>query len=601
MSRGRWFGLGLLLLLVAPATLLLHTLQARPLRLDWLYLRIAWELRRHEPGSQVALPVWLERWAPAPGGLPDHSPQADEARHARAVRDLAHWSGYHCSDYADLQRESCEVLGYHLRMQVEGERWRLYSYPVNPLFGVQSNLPGQIIGGADYRRWDDADRAIARMQAAGAAVDGVLAGLEQRRAAGLTPPRLLVEHVLRELRAFIALPPARSVLMAGFRQRLGAIGVQPDDARRREREAAAQAAIESVVYPGWQRLIAHFESLQAEARSDHGAWAQPDGDAWYAYAVRLHTTTELTPQQVYALGQQQVAALSAEADAALQALGEREGSVGERLLRLAARSDQGFGQGSAARTALLNETRRVVARSRVMLEPYFERIGAAPVAVEPVPRSREASAPLAYYLSSRDGAGGVLYLNLRDPADLPRFALPTLAHHEAIPGHHLQGMVQRGLDLPAFRHELLLPAFAEGWAMYAERLAGEAMAEDPLQRLGRLQSELFRAARLVVDSGLHYQRWERERAVTYLQQTAGLGARDANAEVDRYLVYPGQALSFMIGMQRFLDARERARQQLGARFDYPSFHRAALGGGRLPLDLLDRRIDRYIAERGAQP
>lgn len=577
--------------------LLLHTWFARPLRLDWLFARVAIE-QRLEGAAAVDESAWWGRFA---SPTPDYSPEAERDRLARAGRSLSHWRGFDCADYAGIEGESCRVLGHALELQVEGGRWRLYSFPVNPLFGAQANLPAQLIGPAGYRDWAQADAAIARLQDSPRIIDGLLAALDERRTAGLLPPRSLVRQVLRELRAFTAVPAQQNALMAGFRERVSRLASDPAEARRQQREQAALLAVERDFYPAWQRLIAHFEALDALSLTEDGAWSRPQGEAWYAYSIRVHLGEAQDPLRIHAQGLAEVARLEHELDPRLRAFGLQQGSVGERLRQLAAQPEQQFASGAAGGQAALTAVRHAIVEARGRAGAYFDQVDAAPIQVQAVPLSRQASAPLAYYVGARGEAGGTLFVNLRDPAELPRFSLPTLIHHEVIPGHHLQLQAQARAGLPAFRAGLTFSAYSEGWAMYAEHFAGEiGMTTDAAAEIGRLQSELFRAARLVVDTGLHHQRWSRQRAIDYLRQRVGLGPRDATAEVDRYLVYPAQALSFTLGMQALLDMRAAAQSTLGERFRWRDFHRAVLAGGRMPLPLLRQRVQGYIeaAARG---
>jgi uncharacterized protein (DUF885 family) len=407
-----------------------------------------------------------------------------------------------------------------------------------------------------------------------------------------------MQAVADELQRTLAIAPAQHPLLADWRARLSTLDAGGKSPQRRALEGRAQAAIEAGLYPAWRLLRESVMTQLDAARDDQGVWALPDGEAWYAFCVRWHTTTEMDPEAIHALGITEVARLGAQLDAALVAQGYRDGTLGERLQQLVAAPASLYADDADGRRRLLGDFSRHVAAARRVLPELIPRVPAAPLDSDAVPRSRQAALPLAFYQPSSASAPARVFVNLRDLRELPRWALPTLAHHEGLPGHHLEASLHAQAALPAFRQTLSFSAYAEGWAMYAEDLAAEVgLLDDPLARIGHLQSALFRAVRLVVDTGLHHARWERDQAIAYLREKTGLGAMEAEAEVDRYLLYPGQALAFAIGKRRFHAARQRAEAVLGEHFALAEFHAAVLDGGRLPLDLLDRRVDRYIAQR----
>jgi len=590
----RRLGWALALLVAVPPALLLHTAYFRPLRLEWLFARVHWQALRDDP-ERMSLASRLPRWLDdSARRLGDLSPRSLERRYARARRDYAHWQGFDCADYADVLRDSCETLGYSLRLVLDGEPFRFHAFPLDPVFGVQNSLPAYLASQHRIDDWDDADDYIARLEALPAKLASLQETLVERERRGLHPTRRQLDEVLAQLYRFIATSPDNNLLSTSFQRRLAALAPGARNVRRLALEAQVREAVALRVYPAYRALIGVLERQRRQAHDDEGAWALPDGTQWYAHLVRLYTDSEATPAELHALGIGEVVRLSALLDAALRAEGLGEGAIGTRVRQLAARADQRFADSASGRAALLSTLQARLDAARAPVAERLPRPVPPPVEVLRMPPALQASAPGALYAPTSDG--GRLYVNLRNIDEWPRFALPALAHHEGLPGHHAQDWLQRQQPhLPAFRHALAFPAYAEGWAMYAEQFAGELGLNDSLAEIGRLQSELFRAARLVVDTGLHWQRWERERAIRYLEDRVGLAGTDATAEVDRYLAAPGRALSFTVGLHAFRALRAAAHERAGDGFDLTAFHAVVLEGGRMPLPVLERRVMEWAA------
>jgi len=341
--------------------------------------------------------------------------------------------------------------------------------------------------------------------------------------------------------------------------------------------------------------------LLPKTSGNNGVWALPNGAAFYAYSVKMHTTTNMTPEQVHLLGLSEVARIETEMDTILRAEGLTLGSVGARVQGISKRPDQLYPDTDAGRTQIINDFQNIINEINNGLTPYFNNRPKLGVEVERVPVFREQTAPGAYYNPPAfDGSRpGVFSINLRNTAEVAKFSMRTLAYHEAIPGHHFQIALQQELKgVPTFRKVLPFTAFAEGWALYSERLAWEAgFQKAPLDNLGRLQAEMFRAVRLVVDTGMHYKKWTREQSIAYMLEKTGMPETDVVAEIERYLVMPGQALAYKVGMNKILELREKAKTELGAKFDIKAFHDVVLTGGSMPLALLEQRVDQWIAKQ----
>jgi uncharacterized protein (DUF885 family) len=363
----------------------------------------------------------------------------------------------------------------------------------------------------------------------------------------------------------------------------------------------ARVRIEDTVYPAYRRLIAYFEQLDDKVEDNHGVWALPDGDALYALAIKLFTTTDYSADYIHEFGLAEVDRIQAEILGILQQEGW-DVSAGFTVVmqELSERDEFYYSDTTEGREAILADYRAIIDEVSESLDPYFDIQHATPVEVDRIPEFREKTAPGAYYQRPAfDGSRpGTFYANLYDIKATPKYTMRTLAYHEAIPGHHFQiDIQQQQKDLPFFRRMIPFTAYTEGWALYAERVAWElGLQEDRYDNIGRLQAELFRAVRLVVDTGIHAKRWSREQAIDYMMRNTGTTESDVVAEIERYFVMPGQALAYKIGMTKILELRELAQSELGDRFDMRQFHNVVLSNGALPLNILEEVVLDYIRD-----
>src|SRR5690606_320532 len=343
--------------------------------------------------------------------------------------------------------------------------------------------------------------------------------------------------------------PQENLLYTSFADKLGKLEDLDEADRARLLERAEREIAESV-YPAYRNLIAYLEELQPKTTSDDGVWKLPDGDEFYRHMLRYWTTTELDPSEVHDIGLREVEKLQAEMDAILRAEGYTEGSVGERVLSLSQEERFLYPDTDEGRERILTDYQRLIDEVSAGLDDAFDLRPKAPVEVRRVPEFKEKTAPGAYYtMPARDGSmPGIFYANLRSVQEIPRFGMRTLTYHEAVPGHHFQIAIQGELEgLPVVRTMPLFSASSEGWGLYAEQLATElGFQEDPYDRLGYLQAQLFRAVRLVVDTGIHAKRWTREQAIDYMTANTGMPQTDVVAEIERYIVMPVQACADMI-------------------------------------------------------
>ena len=563
--------------------------------------RVAREQRASSPQAMSAALLGTPDEERYLGGLDIPSVAATEAGLAMARRHRAELSGFDRESLDASDALSYDILAWQLDQRISGAAFQWHDFPVNQLMAIHNLLPGFMTAQHPLRNDRDVDFYLQRLGQFPAAFDGTIEVVAHRAERGLLPPRFALEKTIRDSRAFIDGPAADNPLVTELVARADRTGVLSAE-RRQGLETELAAAVERHVFPAYQALIDYLETLLPAATSNDGVWRMPQGEAFYRWVLRGHTTTDLGPEEIHQLGLSEVQRIEAEMDEILCGEGYCEGSVGERMAALNAEPRFLFEDSDAGRAAILEAYREIVAEIGQGLDGWFHDGPAYPMEVQRVPVYREATSFGAYYMRGLpDGSRpGVFFANLRSVDEHPRFGLRTLAYHEAIPGHHLQiSRMQVMEDVPDFRRSVSLHAHAEGWALYAERLAWEmGFLEDPFDNLGRLQAELFRAVRLVVDTGMHYKRWPRERGIDYMHRVTGMPLTDVEAEIERYLVIPGQACSFKIGMMRMQAMRERGEQALVEDFDIRDFHRVILDSGAMPLELLDRVVDEWIAEGG---
>ena len=455
-------------------------------------------------------------------------------------------------------------------------------YVVSQMNGAYYWLPEFIGTNHPLQATQDVDAYLARLTALGTALDQETARITHDAGLGVVLPSFTLEKTIAQIKALRDSPPSQSALIGPAVERALKRGL--GDIRVR-----AETVFKQTVVPALSRQSAALEALRPKAVDKAGVWHLPNGEAYYASAVHSNTTASIPIPELHQLGLQQVADISAQLDKGLRPLGYTQGSVGERIKALnrdarylAPENDQG-------RAQLLDAAREMLARISAQLPKAFRTIPSGSLEVRRVPIAIENGAPGAFYSEGVGGEPGVYSLNLKTPADLPLWRLPTLTHHEGIPGHHFQAAVLNAAGgVSLFRRLVRFSAYTEGWALYAERLADElgVYENDSVGRIGLWQSELFRAARIVVDTGIHYKRWTRQQATQWMIDNAGEPSGTAEREIDRYCVYPGQACSFMVGRNEILAARDRARAKMGSRFDVRDFHELVLRSGPVPLQVL---------------
>ena len=493
-----------------------------------------------------------------------------------------------------------DVITYQLETRLEpfqhfGRDSAQTPYRIFQQGGAYFRVPDFLNTAHTIANGDDCEAYLSRLDQFGSRLDEETAQLPDDAAKGFLPPNWSLDLTLGQMRRLRAAAPDASNMANSVATRAAATRIAGDWRGR------AAHIIANKVYPALDRQIAMLERQRGAVRAGDGAWRLNKGDEIYAMALSHATTTRLSPAEVHALGEQQVAEISAAIDRILRGSGMTEGSVGDRLAALNVRPEQLYANDDAGRAALIDGLNVSVAHINAMLPRAFSTLPTQPLEIRRVPAEIQDGASNGYYnRASLDGSRPAIYfINLKDVGDWPKYSLPSLTLHEGSPGHHLQiSLSQQSGDIPTLRKIGGFSAYSEGWALYAEQVADELGAyQNDLERAGYLQSFLFRAARLVVDTGIHHLRWTREQATDYLAATTGFARPRCQREVERYCTKMGQACSYKVGHMTWSRLRAEAQAALGARFDVKAFHEILLEGA-MPLSILEQRVRARIAMMG---
>jgi uncharacterized protein (DUF885 family) len=537
----------------------------------------------HSP--EFASTIGDKRWNDQ---LTDYSIAAYNAELARERGFLTRLGQIDTTGMSAQEVLSDDLLARHIIEDMEESAFRPWEMPVNQFNGLQLDLP-ELVPQLSFTSAKDYDDYIARLNKIPTAfrqiTDDMYTGVQDQR----VPPKYLLEKVLVQTNAILAQKPEDSP----FAEPLKKFPPSIPAADQTQIRAEVIAAIAKQVYPAYQRFAKFLQAVYIPAgRSDPGLWALPDGDAYYAFLVKQSTTTDLTPSQIHQIGLDQVA----KDEAAMLGIARKLGYPTVDALRAAMKSDPKLHPTSAA--ALLDAYRKDIDQMRPKLPDLFTRLPKAPLRVEAVPAYMEKDQADAYYEpGTPDGSRpGTVYVNTYDFAHRSFSEVESTAYHEGVPGHHLQiSIAQELTGLPSFRKYLYYTAYTEGWALYAEQLGKDiGFYQDPYSDFGRLEADNLRAIRLVVDTGVHSQHWTRQQMVDYFHAHSGEPDATVNAEVDRYIAWPAQALGYKIGQLRILELRDKAQKALGPKFDIRAFDDQVVDSGALPMDILDQRITAWI-------
>ncbi len=534
----------------------------------------------------------------------------DNRSDAAALRELARWkselAALHKYDVDKLDAQaklSFRLFEYETKMKIEGHEWRLYNYPVNQMHGLHAKIPAFLI---NYHRIDnrrDAEAYISRLQGVPKVFDQLIEGLVMRKEKGIMPPAFVYPHVLRDCEnLLVGKPydsgPQDSVLLKDFRKKIATLDIS--ESERSALSLRASEALQKSVGPAYRLLVTHLKKEMADAGDDDGVWRLPRGGEFYRFALRRTTSTDQGPSEIHDLGLAEVARIHSEMRAIMSKVGFK-GSLQDFFDFM--RSDKGFylPNTEEGRSEYLRQATKLVDTMRARLDELFITKPKAAMIVKRVEAFREQSAGKAFYSGpTPDGSRpGTYYANLYRMERMPTYQMEALAYHEGIPGHHMQIAIALELEsIPKFRRHGHYTAYSEGWGLYSEYLPKEmGFYADPYSDFGRLAMELWRACRLVVDTGIHDKKWTRQEAIDYLKDNTPNPIGDVVNAIERYIVMPSQATAYKIGMLEILRLREDAKQQLGDRFDIREFHEVVLSNGPVSLTVLADLVQSWIDER----
>ena len=502
---------------------------------------------------------------------------------------------------------SVKMYQEDIQRQDEGLTWIRYNYEVSQLGGVHDDLPAFLVNVHRIDSLSDALNYISRLKKMGNVFDQVIVNLKASEALGVMPPFFTFKYVTDDINGFITgvdKTDESNVLLTDFTTKLEKLNIEKSEKTKLEAEVAN--ILKTDVKAAYQRLLAYWLSLEpkAKAKGSNGIWDLPRGGEYYTYMLHYHTTTNITPDQVFETGQKEVARIHNEMREIMKKVHFKSDSLQQFFAFMLSDPQFKYSNDDNGRAKLLADANLYIDSMRVKLPLLFGTLPKAPLVVMKVEKFREKSAAGAFYEDpAEDGSRpGRYYVNTYNMDNEPRFQMEALTCHEGIPGHHMQIAIAQELQgVPKFRRHELYTSYVEGWALYCEKLGKEVgKYQDPYSDFGRLSMEVFRAARLVADVGIHYKHWTREQAINYFVENTANAKGDIDNEIERYFIWPGQATAYKIGMLKILELREKAKAQLGPKFDIRKFHDVVLTNGAVTLNTLSELVDAYIAKTKAE-
>ncbi len=514
-------------------------------------------------------------------------------------RKYSNWlSRYDRNKLTPSQQLASNVLKWFLYNELQGEQFKYHRYIINPGFGFHNQLTTLLTEHHKIETPEDAENYIKRLMKYKVKASQLSEQLAIREQKEIIPPIFIIETFQQVLYDFVKVPYSENILFTSFKRRIQNLNTI-DDESKEELCQKALDALENSVYPSYEEMSKHVSSLKEKANENAGVWKLPNGDEYYKYCLHRHTTTTMTPEEIHNLGLQEVSRIQDEIKTHFETLGI---FVSEKFSDLATeyretvsdRSDERYFYPASeeGKQQTLKGYQAIIDTMSTKLPDIFSLIPRASVRVERVPEFKEKTAGTYYQPPKLDeSSGGIFYANLSYQHFRP--GMKSLAYHEAIPGHHFQFAIeQESPDFRLFKSLFFFTGYAEGWALYAEKLGKEHGFYDDIHSLiGCLRSELFRAVRLVVDTGIHYKKWTREQTYQYMMDNCGWSSY---RQIDRYIVWPGQACGYKIGELKILELREKAKKELGERFDIKDFHSVILKQGSVSLEILEQLVDEHI-------
>jgi uncharacterized protein (DUF885 family) len=566
-----------------------------PAQLKAVFDRIMDQQLDRSPEFTTSLGLDVGARAAEKSRLDDRSIAAWEGDKVRTAEQLAALKGVDRAALGLQDQVNLDSVVYNTALQDQINREIPYiggPYVISQLTGAYQSVPDFLDTQHAISTRQDAEDYLSRLAAFATAMDQEASQTRHDTGMGVTPPDFIITKSLVQMKTLRDQPASQSNLVQSLVHRTREKAIPGDW------EARATTIYQGQVQPALDRQMALMNDLLPRSSHVAGCERLPDGEAFYALSLKNWTTSDMAPSDIHQLGLDLVAKQGAEIDAILKTQGLSQGTVGARLRHLYEDPRYRYPNTDAGKVQLIADLNKKVVAMQARLPAYFGALPKAKLEIHRVPKATEAGAPGGYYQpGALDGSRpGIYWINLRDTAEVPTWTLPTLTYHEGIPGHHLQLSLAQEAGLPLIRKTQFFSGYGEGWALYAENLAVEmgAYDDDPLGHVGQLHDSVFRAVRLVIDTGLHSQNWTREQAIKYYVEQLGDQDASATTEVERYCVWPGQACSYMLGKLDWLRLRAKAKAALGPRFDIKAFHDAGLLSGAMPLGVLDNRIDAYI-------
>ena len=525
-----------------------------------------------------------------------------ESNYRDSLETLATLNRYDVNDLTENQKITHKIAVFDTENDIkEFEEFRYHSYPFNQISGNHLGLVEFMTDTHPVRTEREASDYIERVRLFDEALSANLAWLEKQKELDIYAPLFVVDHVIKQLYELIGYEDKENPLMQIFIEKISSLDM--DESTESRLISELSAVIESDVKPGFQLILDFMEENYENSNIYHGVWSLPNGDEFYALRLRSYTTTNYTAEEIHQIGLNEVARIGSRMRDIFIELGyEVNKPIGQMMNELNESPEFLYADTPDRKEIVISDYNKMVKEAEEDVRPYFEKFPKSPVEVRAVPEYSEKTAAGGYYQSpSLDGSRpGVFYANLYDIKQTPKFGMRTLTFHEAVPGHHFQiALNQENENLTLYRKlGYRTSAYTEGWALYSEQLAVEVgMTKDLYDELGVLQSEMFRANRLVVDTGIHYKKWTREKAMEYMKETTGMSDTEVRVEIERYIVWPAQATSYKMGMLQILELRDRAKNEMGDKFDLKQFHSIVLDQGIVPLFILEDLIDEWIKSK----